>query len=242
MKTENKATKENFYIFEKKRSVNTSQGVVEMHSYTVESPSCYRRRFAKVGDRVRVVAGKKIPKGTVATIKYVKDNPYEHVQDLVTGDYYNPSILLTLDNGDDVWTSGKNLENVAPEGAIAGPLKFADRIEAQKELAATGKYTSTAPFWHISNKGEIFFESNSICDAGMSIKERKEIGDEIVMILDDWRSDTYPFLVIKKDFKPGNEVKYVRTGVDRRFSDVNDPNANGYKEAKKLFEDYKKGE
>lgn len=236
------AMKKDFYVFKKTWEVNTTQGKVTMNKFTVDSPSCYRRIYANVGDRVKVVAGKKIPKDTVATIKYVKDNPFEHVQDSLTGEYYNPSVLLRLDNGEEVWTSGKNLVNVKPDSAIAGPFEFDSLEEATKTLGASKEYYSTSPFWHITEDGKIHHETAGLSDHGMSIKESKEVGDEIVMILDDWRSDTYPFLVIKKEFKPGNTVKYVRTGIDRRLTDMNDPAGNGYSEAKKLFENYGKKE
>lgn len=218
----------------------TPQGDISLNRYRKVSLVCESKSNVKVGDRVKVFAGKKIPLGTEAVIKAVGRNKYENNPD------NNPCLLLTIGENQDVWTTGKNCYKLGETG-IEGKIRELDEIElCSLDLKKEG-YVSDSPVWYFEGvPGESqIVEANVACsDYGLSIakdasgkKLFKEVGDEYVMVLDDWRSDTYPFLVMKKEYKSGNCVIYKDFGTDRRFTDMNSPELTGFAQA---YEAYKK--
>ena len=73
--------------------------------YSVYLPAVEAAKAAKgivtKGCTVKVVKGRKVPKGTVATVAYVNvDSPY------------GVSVLLTMEDGTHVWTADTNLERI----------------------------------------------------------------------------------------------------------------------------------
>ena len=57
------------------------------------------------------------------------------------------------------------------------------------------------------------------------------------MVLYDWRSDTYAFLVMKKEVKSGNEVVFNRHGVSIQSTDMQDV-SNGFSESLEEYNSY----
>lgn len=217
-----------FYVFKNTRKVDTEQGPVELEIFTVSNPSCYYNEYAQIGDKVKFVAGKKVPKGTEGVVKYTKPNLFEHQQDPLTGEYFNPSVLLTLNDGTEVWTSGKNLVNTSPKNSIAGPFYFTTEDEAAIELSKKPEFKTSETFWHVKNS-KIFHELPRSTDAGFEIQDRKDFENEIAFVLKDTRTLGYSFLVIKKVYKPGNTILFERNTSKSNYSDV-----------KKTFDDYVK--
>lgn len=223
--------------------IHTPQGDVPLNHYRKVSLVCNNRQTVKAGDKVKVFAGKKIPLGTEATIKAIGRNKYENNPD------NNPCLLLTIGENE-VWTTGKNCYRLDDKG-IEGKIRELDEIEVcSLDLSKEG-YVSDKPLWYFQGKpGESqIIEANVLySDHGLSIatdkstgqKLFKEVGDEYVMVLDDWRSDTYPFLVMKKEYKPGNCVIFKENGVSAKFTDMNDFALTGYPTSKKMYEEYGK--
>lgn len=216
------------YVCKNEKVVKTSQGDVKLEAFTVENTSCYDPRFANVGNKVRVVCGKKLPIGTEATIKFVKDNPYEHKQNTLTGEYYNPSVLLKLADDTETWTSGKNLINISPKNAIAGPFEYESLQKAIADISSKNLYVSSKPFYHIENK-KAFYESANNSTKEYEVTDQKENANNIAAIIKD-SNGLYTFIEIKKQFTTGNVIRQVRPllAVD-----------DGYSEAKKLLEEFK---
>lgn len=222
--------------------IHTPQGDVPLNHYRKESLVCSNRQTVKVGDKVKVFAGKKIPVGTEATVKAIGRNKYENDPD------NNPCLLLTIGENNDVWTTGKNCYRLDDKG-IEGKIRELDEIElCSLDLSKEG-YVSDKPIWYFEGvPGESrIVETNVLySDFGLSIatdkctgkKLFKEVGDEYVMVLDDWRSDTYPFLVMKKEYKPGNCVVFRENGTSCRFTDMRDFELTGYPTSVKMYNEY----
>ena len=109
-------------------------------------------------------------------------------------------------------------------------------------------YVSDGPVWYFEGepgKSQIVKAGRHLTDYGLSIAKKddgslyfKEVGDEYVMILDDWRSDTYPFLVMKKEYKSGNCVVFKENGISARFTDMNSFELTGFPASRKMYEEY----
>lgn len=78
-----------------------------------------------LGSRAKVISGKKIPLNTEGTIVRVFPNKFSHNAN------DNPSIQLKLDDGTEVWTTGKNLINISDTG-VGGIKVFSNSFEAVK--------------------------------------------------------------------------------------------------------------
>lgn len=223
-----KSKKLYIYVCKNEKVVKTSQGDVKLEAFTIENVSCYDPRFANVGSKVRVVCGKKLPVGTEATIKFVKDNPYEHKKNSLTGAYYNPSVLLRLADNTETWTSGKNLINIEPENAVAGPFEYEDLQKAVVDISNKKIYASSKPFFHIEGK-KAFYETANGSAKEYDVTEQKENADSIAAIIKN-SNGLYTFVEMKKQFASGNVVRHVWPLLTEDA---------GYSEAKKLLEEFK---
>lgn len=223
-------------------TIKTPQGTVNLTGYSKCSLVCDRKSEVKVGDKVKIFAGKKIPLGTEAVVKVVGRNKYESNPD------WNPCLLLTIGN-EEIWTTGKNCYKLGETG-VEGKIRELDEIEfCSLDLKREG-YVSDGPVWYFEGepgKSQIVRAGLHLSDYGLSIAKKdddtlyfKEVGDEYVMILDDWRSDTYPFLVMKKEYKPGNCVVFKDNGVSVRFTDMNSFELTGFPTSRKMYEEYGK--
>lgn len=86
--------------------------------YSIEDASGFFGRNIRKGDTVEVVAGRKIPKGTKAVVKYWMRNKFENSPVYaISSEEFNPSVLLTLEDKSEVWTTGNNLINTNPKDA-----------------------------------------------------------------------------------------------------------------------------
>lgn len=93
-----------------------------------------RRLGIKKGDTLQVIAGKKLPIGTVGVVKYCGPNKYGRtVKSQLTGKVYheNPVILLTLPDDSEVWTTGNNCINITHKG-VDGIHEFDSEDLAQE--------------------------------------------------------------------------------------------------------------
>lgn len=240
-----RVNKQYFKLAKLAQTVNTPYGDVNFAEYKLVDLST--RRFEKherfnagvaKGDRIRIVKGRKNPIGTEGTVKWCGTNRFGYsYRDALTGETVNcnPSILLTLDDGSDVWTVGDNCINITDTG-LKGILEFDsdEAVEvARKEIYTNKDYCAEVEdVWYSST----YDNRETICRVGYSIhglcsksfavyKDRnklclKETEKEIVAVIDDFVTDTYKFVRFSKEAKHGNLLEIVDTGTRRDFNDM----------------------
>ncbi len=219
-------------------SCNSPAGEIKIVDYITQHLQCRTDHYVNVGDRIRIVKGRKYPIGTEGTVVRICDNQYSrNCCCALTGEQIlvNPCLNVELDDGSSIWTVGDNCYNLTSESkSIDG------KIHKNGEYPSDFGFVSDTGFWYIDEKKRPVWVDGLFADHGMSIYENyfTETADEYVMVLDDWRSDTYPFLVIKKEIKVGNEVVYHRNGVDKRFTDMWDAEGTGLGESIKQYKEY----
>ena len=222
---------------------NSPIGKIRLTDYEVERLQCHTSDDVHEGDRVRIEKGRKYPIGTEGIVLRVCFNQFAGTfNSVLTGKeiMLNPSLYIQLDEGSSVWVCGDNCYNLTTlSKSIDG-----NTYEYLKDYPSQFGYTDDKCFWYLDKKGNPIKITTGISDFGLSVykdngnKYFTETEDEYVMVLDDWRSDTYPFLVIKKEIKSGNEVIYHRNGRDKRFTDMWDAEGTGLSESIKEYNDY----
>lgn len=229
----------NAVVFVKKTHRKDSPvGEIVLNDYDVLHLWCDTDDNVNEGDRIRIVKGRKHPIGTEGTVVRVCMNQYEGSFNCPLSGrkiFINPSLNVELDNGSKIWVTGENCYNLTSESrSIDG------KIHKSGEYPSDFGFVSDKGFWYLGEKKKVVLVTSLMSDYGMSIYENyfTETADEYVMILDDWRSDTYPFLVIKKEIKSGNEVIYHRNGRDKRHTDMWDAEGTGLGESIKEYNSY----
>ena len=230
---------ENSVVFVKRiHGHNSPAGEIKLVDYDVVWLQCTTDEEVHIGDRIRIEKGLKHPIGTEGIVMRVCNNQFAHnYRSAVTGReiLYNPSLNVELDDGSMIWVVGENCLNLTSiEKSIDG------KIYHKGQYPSDFGYVSDEGFWYLDEKHRPVHVAGIITDSGMSIYEDyfTETEDEYVMILDDWRSDTYPFLVMKKEIKSGNGVIYHRNGRDKRYTDMWDAEGTGLGESIKEYKEY----
>ena len=235
-----KAELEKACVFVKKEStVKYPTGAVNMTYYRRADLQCGTSQSVKVGDRIRIEKGRKYPIGTEGVVVRVCENQY--AGSFVTAFFgenvlRNPSLQVVLDNDEKIWTVGENCLNLTTlENSIDGKI-----YDNNKDYPENYGYESDEGFWYFGVEGQPIYTTETISDCGFRIADYngadllKETADEYVMVLYDWRSDTYAFLAIKKEVKSGNQIVFNRHGVSIQSTDMYDV-PNGFAES---FADY----
>lgn len=211
------ATKIPMIIRKYTSEVETPQGKVELVRYRKVNTRCLHKDDVHVGDKIRIIAGKKIPLGTEAAVIYVGRNKFE------TEEGANPCILLKYEDGTEVWTTGNNCCNITTLG-VENEIREVDEFEfCNFDLEKAG-YVSNDCVWYFEGepgKSNIVFATANITDHGYSIaKEKgtdkayfKDTGNCYAMVISDWHTNTFSLLVIKKVYVPGNCVALHHFGT-----------------------------
>lgn len=226
-------------------TVSTPYGEVDFSEYKLIDLSTSRleedasyNAGVKKGDRIRIIKGRKNPIGTEGTVKWAGPNRFGYsFNDALTGRlvHCNPSILLTLDDGSEVWTTGDNCINITNTG-LKGIIEFNSEEEenaARKALNRDPEYnTDSGDVWYKSNCGS----REEICRTGYSLwglstksfsiyhhlgeKLYKETETEVMAVIDDFATDTYKFVRFSKKAEHNNMTAYVSTGTKRDMDDM----------------------
>lgn len=234
--TKNEIEKAFVIIKEIKKFEDFSFTKREMISYKKVSLHCGTDYDLLVGDKIRIVKGRKHPIGTEGVVLKIRENQYGRTfRCALTGKEHlsNPCLLVELDNGERIWTVGDNCWNLSNiEKSVNQEIYFEDF-----ELEEKG-FISDKPMWMFNEKENKPVQYTTwIADYGLSVYENcfREFDDRFAMVVYDWRSDTYSFLVFSKEIKPNNEIINKSTGVSIKFTDMdisgmNDAvdNFNGY--------------
>ena len=223
-------------IIECKSVLETDKGPIDYVDYVLKDAYVHTTISASEGDSVKVVKGKKIPLGTIGKILKITYNKYSYgAKDAYSKAALNPSILLKLEDGSEVWTSGNNLIKIQSEKEkIVEVMNTSDPEEIRK------KWPATEPIWVKNPEGKLshFHKNNLTSD--FEILESKDVSDGEALILKNTKSGTHEFLVMNKEYFPGNEKVHKKFGTDARlFFDSCSNRPDGYTEVKKLFEEYK---
>lgn len=235
--------KKSFYII--KKTTHNYYGVDFSRVDAVDiSCKCLENTLSyigvKKGDRVRIVSGRKYPIGTEGTVKYAGINKFgsEHTQ-AITGNVYhfNPSILLTLDDGSEIWTCGNNCINITGPEEIH---EFNSEEEAnnwQREIDSQ----RTKDYWVYKDDcvQQVGWKFGGLGSQGFAVHKGmiKETEDEVVAVLDDFRYDVYYFVRFSKKVEAGNLIQMVDTGSHRNMDDMWRGDT-GLGDALKAFEEY----
>ena len=207
---------------------------VEMTKYNLDSAILdLDRKIPEAGTELIVVGGRKLPKGTKVTFEKWKVNKYETNQIDVLGNYHNPSCCVNLD-GKRYWIQGKFLQLVnAPSNAVDS-FEARDFLEA-RVIFMNSKYDSSKPFAYV-NGDDICLVTGSISQYNTSVKDGMitDTGDKLAMVGYNWVRDQYAFIVINKDVKPGNIVRWDYFGSARQNGGDN----NGFVEAIDEYQRY----
>lgn len=207
--------------------ISTPQGNVQLENYKFVDVRCDHRDKVHVGDRITIAAGKKIPIGTEAIVKGVGRNKFENEAGK------NPCLLLILDDESEVWTTGNNCINLTEvKNSVDGEIRKFNALELFNCKLKEEGYESSDPVWYFEGEpGEsnICKATAYLTDHGYSLLKDssgknyfKVVNDEYAMILDDWKTNTYVFLVIKSKYAPGNLVKLVNTLSGSKDSSLKD--------------------
>lgn len=232
-----------FAVVKEVSVIETPNGKVEMVAYTAKDPNCMNPDNYVDGRVVTAVKGRKIPKGTEVTIlRHIEDRYGRSFKGMLTGELYNPAILVQLPSGENVWTIAENFA-MKPE-EVTG---WVETIEAESKQKAdemvAGKYKNTiGEVYYLGNDGKINLRYFNMLDGGLGVYSDggktyfKDCGDTIAVVLDDWRKDIYIFVAFTKEPKLNNAVEYVSKGQPRIKGW--DAGETGLVEAIKAYEEY----
>lgn len=222
--------KKSFYRVSKKVEsvVSTVYGPVEFSkvvpidvSCDELEPSTYHSGVSK-NDRLRIVKGRKYPIGTEGTVKAAVPNRFGSTfNDALTGRlvHLNPSILLVLDDGSEIWTCGDNCINLKQ----GEPAVFTNEEDVNNwEKENTTSYGQAV--WYFDGR-EVIKVGNSfygLSSTGYGVYQKmiKEGENEVAAVIDDFSTDRYMFVKFTKEAKQGNAVQLVSTGSIRNMDDM----------------------
>lgn len=193
-----------FYII---KDTFTVKGV-EMTKYDIDSTVLDSdRKLPDAETELVVIGGRKLPKGTKVTFEKWEVNKYETNCIDVLGNYHNPNCCVNF-SGKKYWIQGKFLQLVnAPANAVDS-FEARDFLEA-RVIFMNSKYKSSKPFAYVDGD-DICQVSCSISQHNTSVKDGmiSDMGDKLAMVGYNWVRDQYAFIVIDKELKPGNIVRW----------------------------------
>lgn len=205
---------------------------VEMTKYNLDSAILdLDRKIPDVGTSLVVIGGRKLPKGTRVTFERWRENKNGMVD--ILGNYINPSCCVNFD-GKKYWIQGKFLQLVnAPDNAVDS-FEARDFLEA-RVIFMDSKYQSSKPFAYVDGD-EICQITCSLSQYNTSVKDGMitDTGDKLVMVGYNWVRDQYAFIVIEKEIKPGNIIKWDYFGSPRQ----NGGDDNGFVGATEEYKRY----
>lgn len=187
---------------------------VEMTKYNIDSTILdLDRKIPDAGTELIVVGGRKLPKGTKVTFERWKENRNGMVD--ILGNYINPSCCVNF-SGKKYWIQGRFLQLVnAPANAV-------DSFEANDFAEARAIYMESG---YESSKSFAYLEGETICQVNCSVSQYNtsvkdgmitDMGDKLAMVGYNWVRDQYAFIVIDKELKPGNIVRWDYFGSARQ--------------------------
>lgn len=198
--------------------VPTTQGIVSWYVYKTKIINCIKVSDITRGDPVRVVAGKKLPIGTEGIVKNVVINKYS--PDISS----NPSVFITLKDGKEVATVGKNLINLkyfAVNNKIFEAETTADLINETSKYVNEVLGGNLEEMWYINPMGNLgyvgpydYFETEK--DNVLDIKETEK-GYKALISRTENNSEIYTIIEFGKEFKPGNTIKIEHAGIEERM-------------------------
>ena len=217
-----------FYITKDTFTVNK----VKMTKFNIDTTILdLDRKLPEAGTELIVVGGRKLPKGTIVTFEGWKENRNGMVD--ILGNYINPSCCVNFD-GKKYWVQGRFLQFAnAPANAV-------DSFEANNFAEARAIYMESG---YESSKSFAYLEGETICQVNCSISQYNtsvkdgmisDMGDKLAMVGYNWVRDQYAFIVIDKDVKPGNIVKWEYFGSPLQNGGDN----NGFVEATDEYQRY----
>ena len=193
-----------FYITKDTFTVNK----VKMTKFNIDTTILdLDRKLPDAGTELIVVGGRKLPKGTKVTFEKWKVNKYETNCIDVLGNYHNPSCCVNF-SGNNYWIQGKFLQLVnAPANAVDS-FEARDFLEA-RVIFMNSKYKSSKPFAYVDGD-DICQVSCSISQYNTSVKDGMitDTGDKLAMVGYNWVRDQYAFIVINKELKPDNIIRW----------------------------------
>jgi hypothetical protein len=206
-----------FYITKDTFTVNR----IEMTKFNIDTTILdLDRKLPEAGTELVVIGGRKLPKGTKVIFETWMVNKYESLPVDILGNHINPACLVNY-NGKKLWIQGKFLQLAnAPANAVDS-FEAKDFAEARAIYMESG-FESSKPFAYIDGD-EICQVSCSISQYNTSVKDGMvtDMGDKLAMVGYNWVRDQYAFIVIDKDVKPGNIVKWDYFGSSHLMGDDN---------------------
>lgn len=195
-----------FYITKDTFTVNK----VKMTKFNIDTTVLdLDRKLPEAGTELVVVGGRKLPKGTKVTFERWTENRNGMVD--LLGNYINPSCCVNF-SGKKYWIQGRFLQLAnAPANAV-------DSFEAKDFAEARAIYMESG---YESSKSFAYIEGETICQVNCSISQYNtsvkdgmisDMGDKLAMVGYNWVRDQYAFIVIDKDVKPGNIVRWEYFG------------------------------
>ena len=200
-----------FYITKDTFTVNK----VKMTKYNLDSAILdLDRKLPEAGTELVVVGGRKLPKGAIVTFEGWRENRNGMVD--LMGNYINPSCCVNL-SGKKYWIQGRFLQLAnAPSNAVDS-FEARDLLEA-RVIFMDSEYKSSKPFAYVDDDDEICQITCSFSQYNTSVKDGMitDMGDKLAMVGYNWVLDQYAFIVIEKELKPGNIVRWDYFGSARQ--------------------------
>lgn len=190
-----------FYIKKENKVVKTSTGDVSTTVYGFADASGRYLSNLTEGSKVKFVAGNKIPLDTIATVLFAKRSKFENKFNILNSGEVESSVWLQLPDGNKVWTSGKNLYNIEPEGRLSDfyPMD-ADKPTKEMFSELNNKYKNSDSFFHINGK-ELVLERPGLVNKRFTISKSKDVGDYKVVL-----TENKELKVFNNKIEPGNVV------------------------------------
>ena len=186
-------------IKNKTRLITTPMGEVSLNEFRKVNIRCENRKDVNVGDRVRIIAGKKLELGTEATVKAIGRNKFE----IVPGN--NPCLLLIPDNAEtEIWITGKNCCNISDLG-IENKIRELDEFEmCGLNLEAEG-LISAKDIWYLEDSDRILVHSSiDGSDVKFAVEAVKRSAKNFAVIAKDFSKEEYIYVVLPNDLKANN--------------------------------------
>lgn len=225
-------------VYKEVYNVSTTYGNVDFVRHVLKNISCEELEMSilypgvRKGDKIRIIKGRKNPIGTEGIVKWTGPNQFGYTfNDALTGRtiHCNPSILLTLEDGSEVWTTGNNCINISHEG-LEGILEFNSEkeYEAYREVINNKYKEEGGTVWQFAHDEIVKtgFGYGSVYSKSYGIKywegERlfKETDSEVFAVIDDFVTDTYKFVRFSKEAKHDNLIDIVDVGTTRDMDDM----------------------
>lgn len=212
----NDMAKHYFYIKKMTQSVTTSQGNVNVNVFGFSDASCRLLTNLKEGTTVKVVAGKKIPIGTLATVDYAKKSRFENSFNPLNAAEVETSVFVTLPNGEKVWTSGRNLIEANPAGKLSDFIITDNPKPSEKDFEFLKKnFPNSKEFTHVEGE-KVYLERPGLKVKVFELDRVKNVKDFTVLTTKDKN-----LFISKSKVEPGNILIQSTNAQDYDKLDVN---------------------